>query len=112
MSYVKGKPSAGKEFLSLDVREKKTVNIDILTTSSNALREKCPNSEFFWSIFSRIETEYLDILRISPYSVRIREHTDQTNSEYKHFLRIMQPIRITIGLAARMGKWNQFRQFK
>ena len=25
------------------------------------------------------------ILRISPYSVRIRENTDQKNSEYKHF---------------------------
>ena len=23
-----------------------------------ALREKCPNTEFFWSVFSRIWTEY------------------------------------------------------
>ena len=98
--------------------KKKTINIDILTTFRNALREKCPNSKLFWSIFPRIGTEYLEILRISPYSVRIREHKDQTNSEYKHFLRsdgkrnIMQPIRLTIGLAARMGKWNQFCQFK
>ena len=23
-----------------------------------SLREKCPNTEFFWSVFSRIRTEY------------------------------------------------------
>ena len=32
---------------------------------------------FFWSVFSRIRTEYGEILRISPYSVRVRENTDQ-----------------------------------
>ena len=41
----------------------------------------------FWSIFSRIRTEYGEILRISPYSVRIRENTDQSNSKYGYFLR-------------------------
>ena len=30
---------------------------------------------------------YLEILRISPYSVRKRENTDQYNSKYGHFLR-------------------------
>ena len=49
------------------------------------LREKCPYSEFFWSVFSRIWTEYLEIRSISPYSVRMRETTDQKNSEYGHF---------------------------
>ena len=52
------------------------------------LREKCPYSEFSWSVFSNIQTEYgkkLRILRISPYSVRLRENTDQKNSEYGHF---------------------------
>ena len=54
-----------------------------------ALREKCPYSEIFWSIFSRIWTEYGEgeMLRISQYSVRMRENTDQKNSEYGHFLR-------------------------
>ena len=52
----------------------------------SSLREKCPYSELFWSVFSRILTEYGEIL-ISPYSVRIRENTDQNNSEYGHFLR-------------------------
>ena len=32
---------------------------------------------FSWSVFSRIRTEYGKILRISSYSVRIRENTDQ-----------------------------------
>ena len=31
----------------------------------------------FWSVFSRIWTEYGKILGISPYSVRMREYTDQ-----------------------------------
>ena len=54
--------------------------------TSLTLREKCPCSELFWSMFSRIQTEYGEILRISPYSVRIRENTDQENSEYRHSL--------------------------
>ena len=52
-----------------------------------ALREQCSYSEFLWSVFSRIWTEYGAILRISPYSVRMRENTDQKNSEYSYFLR-------------------------
>ena len=40
------------------------------------LREKCPYSELFWSVFSRIWTEYGDIQSISPHSVRMRENTD------------------------------------
>ena len=49
--------------------------------------QECPYSELFWSAFSRIWTEYGEILRISPYSVRMRENVDQNNSEYGHFLR-------------------------
>ena len=30
------------------------------------LRQKCPYSELFWSAFSRIRTEYGEILRIAP----------------------------------------------
>ena len=40
------------------------------------LRKKYPYLEFFWSVFSRIRTEDEEILRISPYSVQIRENTD------------------------------------
>ena len=32
---------------------------------------------FFWSVFSRIRTEYVDFRRKSSYSVRIRENMDQ-----------------------------------
>ena len=35
--------------------------------------EKCPYAEFCWSIFSRIRTEYREILCISPYSVQLWE---------------------------------------
>ena len=41
----------------------------------------------FWSTFSRIQTEYGKILRISPHSVRMQENADQNNPEYGHFLR-------------------------
>ena len=42
---------------------------------------------FFWSIFSRIRTEYGDLLRQSPYSVQIRENPDQR----KHRIRTLFP---------------------
>ena len=48
---------------------------------------KCPYSEFFWSVFSRIVTEYGEILTIPPYSVWMRENMDQKNSEDGHFSR-------------------------
>ena len=35
----------------------------------------------------RIRTEYGEILRVSPYWVRMRENADQNNSEYGYFLR-------------------------
>ena len=35
----------------------------------------------------RIRTEQGEILRISPYSVQMRENVDQNNSEYGHFSR-------------------------
>ena len=50
-----------------------------------SLREKCPYSELFWSVFSCIRTENGEILRIYPYSLRMRENTDRNNSGY--FLR-------------------------
>ena len=43
---------------------------------------------FLWSVFSRIRTEYEKIQSISLYSVRMLENTDQKNSEYGHFSRI------------------------
>ena len=49
------------------------------------VRDKCLYLEFFWSVFSRIWTEYEEILHISPYSVGTRENIDQKNSEYGLF---------------------------
>ena len=42
---------------------------------------------FFWSLFSCIWTEYRDLLRKSPYSVRLLENTDQKNPAFGHFSR-------------------------
>ena len=66
----------------------------LVTSLKLALREKCPYSELFWSIFSRIRTEFGEIWNISPYSVRMRENTDQNNSEYRHFLRSVAKLSI------------------
>ena len=48
------------------------INIKAIT------RKKCPYSELFWSAFSRIRTEYGELLRISPYSVRMQEMRART----------------------------------
>ena len=57
-------------------------NTNLITIS---LRGNCSYSEFFWSFISRIRTEYGEIIRISPYSVRMQENPDQKNSEYGQF---------------------------
>ena len=43
---------------------------------------------FFWSVFSRVWTEYIDLFRKSPYSVRIRENMNHKNPVFKQFSRI------------------------
>ena len=50
--------------------------------NKNTLREKFPYSEFLWSVFSCLRTEYRDFLSKSLYSVKMRENTDQNNFEY------------------------------
>ena len=59
----------------------------MVTIPEIKLRKKRPYSEFFWSVFSRIQTEYGEILHISPCSVRRLENADQENSKYGHFSR-------------------------
>ena len=49
------------------------------------LRKMCPYSELFWSVFALIWTKYREIIRISPYSVKMLEIMDQKNSEYGYF---------------------------
>ena len=64
-----------------------SANIWLECYFSNRLRETFPCWEFFWSVFSRIRTEYGDLRRKSPYSVWMQKNMDQKNSEYRHFLR-------------------------
>ena len=49
--------------------------------------KKCPYLELFWSLFSRIRTEYGEIRSISLYLIRRRENTGQNNSKNGHFSR-------------------------
>ena len=64
-----------------------------------ALREKCPNTEFFWSLFSRIWTEYGELLRKLPYSECGKIRT-RKNSVSGHFSR---SIRLKFCLARNMS---------
>ena len=57
------------------------------TRRNDPLRKKCTYSEFFWSVFFRIWTEYGNLLYNSLYSPRMRENTVQKNPEYGHYLR-------------------------
>ena len=52
------------------------VLLSLLSPLWHSLREKCPWLEFFWSVFVRIRTKYGEILRISPYLVRMRQNTE------------------------------------
>ena len=40
----------------------------------HAVREKCPNTEFFWSVFSCIWTEYGDLLENSLDCLSVFDH--------------------------------------
>ena len=72
---------------------KKTVYLKILKihyeTLKITLRRKCPYSELFWLVFSRIWTEYREMGSISPYAVQMRENADQNNSDYGHLRSII-----------------------
>ena len=50
-----------------------------------SLHEECSDTEFFWSVLSRIRTKYGEILLIFPCSVWMLENMDQGNSEHGHF---------------------------
>ena len=58
----------------------------VIIIQPGPLHEKCPYSEFSGPYFPtfRLNTE---IHRIFPYSNRMRENTDQKNSESGHFPR-------------------------
>ena len=58
----------------------KYIPISGVTTSNTTLREKCPYSDFFYSVFSCIRTRYTVI-------VQMRENSSKKNSEYGYLLR-------------------------
>ena len=77
------------------------------------LRKKCSYSEFFWSVFAGIRTKYRDLLRKFPYSIPMRERTDQKKSEYTHFLRSIRiqnlsQLQIFLKLTSMKLNENQF----
>ena len=75
---------SGSYYYTCEVGCQRTEDISsVMFLSQN---KKCPYSEYFWSTFSRIWTEYGDLQSKSPNSVRMRENADQENSEYGHFL--------------------------
>ena len=85
----------GKTMEKLQFKKFKNINFKYYG-KHQPLRKKCPYSELLWSAFSRIRTECGEILRISPYSVRMRENADQNNSEYGHFLRSESACNISV----------------
>ena len=52
---------------------------------NGALFKMFPYSKSFWSIFSRVRTEYGFRLRKSSYSVQMPENANQENSKHGHF---------------------------
>ena len=46
----------------------------------------------FLVCISRIRTEYGDLLHKSPYSVQMRENTDQRNSKHEHFSHMVKKV--------------------
>ena len=56
------------------------------------LRETNPYSEFSWSVFSRIWTEYGEIRNVSPYLVQMLENANHKNLEYGYNSRSLTEI--------------------
>ena len=73
-------------FVGIFVRIVKVTHFaQVINFLRKAPHKKCPHSELFWSAFSCIRTEYREMQNFSPYSVQMRETTDQNNSKYGHF---------------------------
>ena len=62
------------------------------------LRENCLYSELFCSAFPSFGLNTERYVRISHYSVQMRENADQNNSEYVHFLRSVTLISIIFNI--------------
>ena len=78
-----------------------------------SLRKNYPYSEFCWSAFSRIRTEYGDLQSKSPYLVRMWKNVDQKSSEYGHSLGRTyrkKGLRSLDNLLATTAKWFNYFQ--
>ena len=76
----------------------------MISSDRFSLREKCPYSEFFWSVISRIWTKYREIRSISPYSAQMRKNTDQILNRY-YFCQWQKSIlKFWLSLSARPRK--------
>ena len=64
---------------------KRALQIALKNISQHCVK-RVQTRSFFWSVFSRIWTEYGEIRSISPYSVQMRENRDQKNFLFGHFL--------------------------
>ena len=86
---------AGKNYAQLNLKVFFAL-VQFCLLSLFALCEKWPYSELLWSVSSRIRHEYgeilREILRISPFSVRMQKNTYQNNSEYRRFSRSVVPL--------------------
>ena len=63
---------------------------------------------FFWSAFSRTRTVYGMILRISPYSVRMRENTDQ--KKLRIWILFTQWMAVRVTEKKTTQRWNSFAE--
>ena len=71
-------------FLQFLLQAMATTRVDCRGTKNNT---NIHSMKSFWSIFSRIRTEYGKIHWISLYSVPMRENRNQKNSKYEHLSR-------------------------
>ena len=58
---------------------------EIVQSWIKALHEKCPYSEFFWSVICHIRTEYEEILCIFPHLVQMWENKDHCYYYYYYY---------------------------
>ena len=84
------------KFLETNFSRKSYWNNTLTSLKTLVLSHHCVKSvqipSYFWSVFSRIRTEYGEIRSISLYLVQMREMADQNNSEYRHFSRIVRSV--------------------
>ena len=71
--------------VAIDLCKQQALDANRKQYNKVTLRKKCPYSELFWYVFSRISTEYGNLLHESPNSVQMLENTDQKYSQYGHF---------------------------